>query len=37
MDVASVPVSWETDVDAGLEKAKQQNRLVLLDFNAAPM
>jgi hypothetical protein len=30
-------VAWQTDVDAGLAKAKQQNRAVLLDFSAAPM
>jgi hypothetical protein len=32
-----MPVSWETDVEAGLAKAKQENRAVLLDFSAAPM
>jgi hypothetical protein len=32
-----MPISWETDVDAGLAKAKQQNLAVLLDFSAAPM
>jgi hypothetical protein len=30
-------IAWETDVDAGLAKAQQQNRAVLVDFSAAPM
>jgi hypothetical protein len=36
-EVRIVPITWETDVEAGLAKAKQQNRAVLLDFSAAPM
>ncbi len=29
-------VEWKTDVDAALAEAKQQGKLVLLDFSAAP-
>lgn len=32
-----MPVQWEKDIDAGLAKAKQENREVLLEFSAAPM
>jgi hypothetical protein len=32
-----MPVQWERDIDAGLAKAKSENRAVLLDFSAAPM
>jgi hypothetical protein len=32
-----MPVQWEKDIDAGITKAKQENRAVLLDFSAAPM
>ena len=32
-----MPISWEKNVDAGLARAKEQNRAVLLDFSAAPM
>ncbi len=32
-----MPVQWETDIDAGLAKAQQEHRAVLLDFSAAPM
>jgi hypothetical protein len=32
-----MPMQWENDIDAGLAKAKQESRVVLLDFSAAPM
>lgn len=32
--MATVP--WEKDVDAALERARADNRLLLLDFSAAP-
>ena len=28
--------AWENDVDAALERARTNNRLLLLDFSAAP-
>jgi hypothetical protein len=31
-----MPVNWEKDVDAGLRKAQESGRAVLLDFSAAP-
>lgn len=30
-------VEWNKNVDAALEQAAKENRLVLLDFSAAPM
>jgi hypothetical protein len=30
-------VQWEKNVDAGLQRAKESGRAVLLDFSAAPM
>ncbi len=32
-----MPISWIKDVDAALAQARQQNKPLLLDFNAAPM
>jgi hypothetical protein len=32
-----MPISWMKDADAALNQAKQENKLVLLDFSAAPM
>lgn len=29
-------VNWIKDADAALEQAKAQNKLVLIDFSAAP-
>ena len=29
-------LDWMRDVNAGLERAKQENRLALLDYSAAP-
>jgi hypothetical protein len=31
-----MPVVWSHDVDAALARAKEQAKLVLLDFSAAP-
>lgn len=31
------PISWLTDVDEALARAKAGNKPVLLDFSAAPM
>ena len=30
-------IAWSTDFDAGLEKARNTGKYVLLDFSAAPM
>jgi uncharacterized protein YyaL (SSP411 family) len=30
-------IAWQTDVDAALERARAENKPVLLDFSAAPM
>ena len=30
-------IEWRTDVDAALEEASPTGKLLLLDFNAAPM
>jgi hypothetical protein len=30
-------VQWEKDIDAGLRRAQETGRAVLLDFSAAPM
>lgn len=30
-------ISWITDVDAALARAKTEKRPLMLDFNAAPM
>ena len=30
-------ISWMQDVDAALERAKAENKPLLLDFTAAPM
>jgi hypothetical protein len=32
-----MPVSWNKDVDAAVNQAKQQGKPLLLDFSAAPM
>ena len=29
-------VNWITDADAALEQAKAENKLLLIDFSAAP-
>lgn len=29
-------VNWITDADAALQNAKDQNKLLLIDFSAAP-
>jgi hypothetical protein len=29
-------IDWRRDVDAALEQASKSNRLVFVDFNAAP-
>jgi hypothetical protein len=31
-----MPVEWSRDVDASLNRAKQEKRPLLLDFSAAP-
>lgn len=31
-----MPVNWNTDADAALAEAQNQNRPVLVDFSAAP-
>lgn len=31
-----MPVNWNRDVDEALTTAKQQKRVILLDFSAAP-
>jgi uncharacterized protein YyaL (SSP411 family) len=31
-----MPVNWSRDVDEALVTAKQQDRVILLDFSAAP-
>ena len=33
---ATEEITWTKDVDAALEKARQENRPLLLDFTAAP-
>jgi hypothetical protein len=37
MAVKQMEIAWMTDLEAALEKAKAQQRHVLLDFSAAPM
>jgi hypothetical protein len=30
------PITWGRDIDAALEQAKREHRLILIDFTAAP-
>jgi len=32
-----MPIQWMKDVDAALNQARNENKPLLLDFNAAPM
>jgi hypothetical protein len=32
-----VSIPWTKDVDGALQRARQENKPVLLDFSAAPM
>jgi hypothetical protein len=32
-----MPIQWLKDVDVALTQARQENKPLLLDFNAAPM
>ncbi len=32
-----MPIQWTKDVDAALNQARNENKQLLLDFNAAPM
>ena len=34
---ADMEITWQRDIDAALDKAKQTGRPLLLDFTAAPM
>lgn len=34
---ARTQIEWLKDVDATFEQARKSNRMVLVDFNAAPM
>jgi hypothetical protein len=31
-----VAIAWEISIDAGLSRARQEGRLALIDFSAAP-
>lgn len=37
MAVHTTTIDWQKDVDKAFEEAKKSNRLVFVDFNAAPM
>jgi hypothetical protein len=37
MATASKTIAWQTNLDAALGDARAKQRLVLLDFSAAPM
>jgi hypothetical protein len=37
MAVHTTTIDWQKDVDQAFEEARKSNRLVFVDFNAAPM
>ena len=37
MTIAQKTIAWQTNLDSALKDARSGQRLVLLDFSAAPM
>ncbi len=37
MTVHTTTIDWQNDVDKALDEARKSNRLLFVDFNAAPM